>query len=290
MMPGVPTRDTLGPLARTVRDTALLLDVIAGYDPNDPVTAACVGHVPESFTGFLTSDALRGIRLGVIRDAMNKEAVPTSDEFKQVRAVIDRGLNDLANRGVELVDPVAVPELMELLDRAGGTFETEPAMNAYLAAHPNAPAKTLQEIVLRSEVLPSRRTRLIEAIGHTTDDPGYLRQMLARELLRQNVLKTMADHGLDGLVYATFDHPPQPIREDVMTSFKNVTYPGNNRVLAPMLAYPAISVPAGFMAGDLPVGIEFLGRPFSEGTLLRVAYGFEQATHHRKPPASTPAL
>jgi amidase len=290
MMPGVPTRDTLGPLARTVRDTALLLDVIAGYDPNDPVTAACVGHVAASYTDFLVPDALRGIRLGIIREPMNKEADPTSDEFKQVRAVIDRALDELANRGAELVDPAVVPDLMELLDRAGGTFETEPATNAYLAAHPKAPVKTLQEIVLSSEVLPSRRTRLLEAVGHSLDDPGYLRQMLAREQLRQNVLKTMADHRLDALVYATFDHPPQPIREDALTSFKNVTYPGNNRVLAPMLAYPAISVPAGFMARDLPVGIEFLGRPFSEGTLFRIAYGFEQATHHRKPPPSTPPL
>lgn len=290
MMPGSPTRDTLGPLARTVRDAAILLDVIAGYDPNDPVTAACVGHVPETYTSFLIADGLRGMRLGVIREPMSKEADPTSAEFKEVRATIERALGVLADGGAQLVDPVVIPGLMELLDRVGGTYETEAAMNAYLAAHPNAPVRTLQEIVLSSEVLPSRRTRLMEGVGHTTSDPGYLQQMLAREELRVAVLRAMADHQLDALVYATFDHPPQPIPADVMTSFKAVTYPGNNRVLAPALAYPAISVPAGATADGLPIGIEFLGRPFSEGTLFRIAYGFEQATHHRRPPASTPAL
>jgi Asp-tRNA(Asn)/Glu-tRNA(Gln) amidotransferase A subunit family amidase len=290
MMPAVPTRDTLGPLARTVRDIAILLDVIAGYDPNDPVTATCVGQVPETYTSFLVDDALKGIRLGVIREPMSKEAVPSADDFKSVRAVIDRALTDLAAHGAEIVDPVVVPDLMALLDKAGGTYETEPATDAYLAEHPHAPVKTLRDIVLSPAVLPSRKTRLIEGLGHTTNDVGFLIQSLTRDELRIAVLKTMADHDLDSLVYATFDHPPQPIPADVMTTFKRTTYPGNNRVLASMLAYPAIAVPAGRTPDGMPVGIEFLGRPFSDGTLLRIAYGYEQATHHRQPPASTPPL
>jgi len=104
------------------------------------------------------------------------------------------------------------------------------------------------------------------------------------------VLKTMADYQLDALVYATFDHEPTPVPADTMTRVTPPVQPGNNRALSPLLGYPALSVPAGFSADGRPVGIQFLGRPFAEGTLFRAAYTYEQATQHRRPPPSTPAL
>jgi Asp-tRNA(Asn)/Glu-tRNA(Gln) amidotransferase A subunit family amidase len=169
-------------------------------------------------------------------------------------------------------------------------YETEAAINQYLAELPGSPIKTLQEIVLSPKVLPYRRTRLLESVGRTTRDPGYLQELLLREQLRQALLKTMADSQLDALVYATFDHLPAVIPDDILSRTKNPSTPGNNRQLSPLVGFPAISVPAGFSADGLPIGIEFLGRPFSEGTLLRIAYGYEQATHHRCPPATTPPL
>lgn len=288
MMPATPTRDTLGPIARTVRDTALLLDVLAGYDPKDPVTAASVGHIPPTYTSFLVPDGLKGMRLGVIREPMANDTNPEAADFLQVRAAIDRALEDLASRGADVCD-VPMPTLKELLSRTTGTFETEAAIDGYLAQHPAAPVKTLQEIVLSADVLPWRRLRLMEGIGRTTNDPGHLQQLHVREELRRTVLTAMADYGLDALVYATFDHDPRIIPADFMTS-KNLSQVGNNRALAPMLAFPAISVPAGFTGAGLPVGIEFLGRPFTEGALLQIAYGYEQTTRHRRPPATTPAL
>ena len=131
--------------------------------------------------------------------------------------------------------------------------------------------------------------RLLEGVGHTTNDPGYLQQLLAREQLRQVVLQAMADHRLDALVYASFDHEPAIIPADFMTS-RSLSQRGNNRTLAPMLAYPAISVPAGFTSQGLPVGIEFLSRPFTEGLLFQIAYGYEQATLHRRSPQTAPPL
>jgi amidase len=290
MMPATPSQDTLGPIARTVRDTALLLDVLAGYDPHDPVTAASVGHVPPSYTDFLPPDGLRGLRLGVIREPLTDDTDPTAEDFGQIRAAIDRALADLANGGAEIVDPLTIPGLQDLLRRSGGSFEGEAAINGYLATHPEAPVKSVREIVLASEVVPSRRARFLDDLGHTTSDPGYLQQQLARTALRQAIFTAMADHRLDAVVYASFDHAPERIPADVLTIARRITSPGANRPLASYTALPAISVPAGFAPEGLPVGIEFLGRPFAEGMLLRIAHGYEQRTRHRQPPASTPAL
>jgi Asp-tRNA(Asn)/Glu-tRNA(Gln) amidotransferase A subunit family amidase len=102
----------------------------------------------------------------------------------------------------------------------------------------------------------------------------------------------MADHRLDAVVYATFDHPPGVIAEDLLSNPdpRDIAGLGNNRRLSPVLGFPALTVPAGFTADGLPVGLEFLGRPFSEGTLLKLGYSYEQGTRRRKPPSTTPAL
>ena len=292
MMPATPSQDTLGPIARTVKDAALLLDVIAGYDPNDPVTAYAVGQVPPTYTAFLDKDGLKGARLGVVREPFDSKTDTASDDYKKVKAVLDRGLADLRRLGAEVIDPVTIPEVRDRVKRAfdDNLFETEQAVDGYLAQHPNAPAKTLREILLTGKVVPSRATRLINNVGRTTDEAGYLKVLLLREETRQIVLQRMADNRLDALVYATFDYPPAVIRSDILTnpSFTDVADPGNNRRLAPILGFPALSVPAGFTADGLPVGIEFLGRPFSEPALFKVGYAYEQGTHNRKPPAATP--
>jgi len=290
MMPATPSRDTLGPLARTVRDTAILLDVIAGYDPNDPVTAACVGRVPASYTSFLDPNGLRGKRIGVIREPMAADTKTDAADFKAIRGVIDRALADMQAQGAEIVDDIQIPGLLDLIQRSGGTFEAEAAMDEYLAAFPNAPVKSLQELIIRPEVLAFRRIRLMEGVGRTVNDIGHLHQMLVREELRRAVLKVMADHRVDVLAYSSFDHDPIRIPDDVMTRKEQVSQPGNNRQLTPAIAFPAIAVPAGFTPDGLSVGLELTGRPFDEGVLFAIAYAYEQATQQRKPPSTTPAL
>ena len=294
MMPATPSQDTLGPIARTVKDAALLLDVIAGYDPNDPVTSYAAGQVPPTYTAFLNKDGLRGVRLGVIREPMDSKTDTASDDYKKVKAVIDKALSDIRNLGAEVIDPVTIPDLKDRVKKGydDNVFETEPAMDSYLAKHPNAPVKSLREILVTGKVVPSRSSRLMTNVGRTTDDPGYLKVLLLREETRQIVLKVMADNRLDALVYSTYDHPPAIIRADALTnpSFVDLADPGNNRRFAPMLGFPAMSVPAGFTTDGLPVGIEFMARPFAEPALFKVAYAFEQGTHHRKPPTTTPSL
>jgi Asp-tRNA(Asn)/Glu-tRNA(Gln) amidotransferase A subunit family amidase len=290
MMPATVTQDTIGPLTRTVRDTALLLNVMAGYDPNDPITAANVGHIPPDYTRYLAADGLRGRRLGVIREPMSESTNPDAEDFAQVRALLDRAVADMAAQGALIVDPAVIPGLRDLLRRSSaGEFEAEEVIDRYLAEHPHAPVRSLREIVMSPQVLGFHRTRLVGGVGHTRIDPGYLQLIRARDELRQAVLSTMADHGLDALVYASVDHLPQLIPDDIMTTSRRISSRGPNRALAPFIGWPAIVVPGGFVDG-LPVGIEILGRAWSEGDLIRIAYGYEQATQHRRAPWTTPPL
>jgi amidase len=316
MLPANPTQDTMGPMTRTVWDAALVLDAIAGYDPKDPVTAHAVGQVPATYTSTLKPTALRGARIGVLRMRRDTAAARsgaggaapatgTSDsaaarrdsiarvnaaEFAKVTPTFERALADLRAAGAVLVDSLAVPVVPGR--RVGNDFETEEATNAYFAEHPNAPVRTLSEILLAGTVNPWRARSMVGYLGKTTNDPDYLVVMQQRERMRVAVLKLMADHRLDALVYATYDAPPAPIAPDVLTNPRpNDSYGrGDNRGLSPTLAWPALTVPAGFSTDSLPVGLEFLGRPWSEPQLLAFGYAYEQATKHRRPPRTTPPL
>lgn len=289
MMPANPTQDTMGPMTRTVADAARVLDVIAGYDANDPITAETVGRMPASYQAALRPDALRGVRIGVRRVARDTSA-RYADEYAAVRVVMDRAIADLRAAGAEIVDSIVLPERQP--GSVSNDFETEEATNAYLAQHANAPVRTLQDILLTGDVNPWRARALIGYVGKSTRDPGYLTLLQQREALRVAVLKAMADHRLTAIVYATYDAPPTPIAPDVLTNPRpqDGYGRGDNRGLSPAIGFPALTVPAGFSEGTLPVGLEFLGRPFSEGELLALGYAYEQRTKHRRPPATTPPL
>jgi Asp-tRNA(Asn)/Glu-tRNA(Gln) amidotransferase A subunit family amidase len=291
MLPANPTQDTMGPMARTVTDAATLLDAIVGYDPRDPVTAYAVGQSPKTYTAGLRPDALRGARFGVLRDLMDTSLTRSSPEYVKVRTVIDRAIASLQGQGATIVDSVVIARLDAVGD-IGNDYETEQATDAYLKQHPNAPVKSFKEIMLSGMVTPWRARGMMAYVGKTTNDPGYLAVIQKREALRLSVLQAMADQKLDAIVYATYDAPPTKIAADVLTNAKTKDGYGlgDNRGLAPAIAFPAITVPAGFTSDSLPVGLEILGRPFTEAQLLGYAYAFEQGTHHRRPPGLTPAL
>ncbi len=293
LMPANPTTDTQGPITRTVMDAAILLGVIAGYDPNDPVTARAAGRVPESYEGGLGSDGLEGARIGVIRDPMDGSVDPDSEGFRHVRARIDAAVADLRRLGAEVLDPVAVDGIDRINAVFGSNvFETEEATDAYLSEHANAPYGTLRSILLSGRVTPWRAAGLAGSLGKSTSDPGYLEYLVGRDRIRRDVLVAMADHDLNALVYATFDHPVTLIAEDAETNPAPADRYGlgDNRLLSPVTGFPALTVPAGFTPEGLPVGLEFLGRPFTEAMLLRFGHAFEQGTGHRRPPESAPPL
>jgi amidase len=303
MLPANPTQDTMGPMTRTVMDAARLLDVIAGYDPNDPITAYAVGNVPPSYARALRADALRGMRIGVIRPrtdttrratgnaAADSAAAENAADRAKVRAVLDRAYADLARLGATVIDSLEIPALYDQRG-PGNDFETEEATDAYFREHPNAPVRTFKEIMLSGVVNPWRARGMMEYVGKTTADPGYLLVQQRRERLRVALLKAMADQRLDAIVYATFDNQPTPIAPDVLTNPRprDGYGRGDNRGLSPSTGFPALTVPAGFTTDGLPVGLEFLGRPWSEPLLLNLGFAYEQGTKHRRPPGTAPAL
>ena len=283
MMPFAPTRDTLGPITRTVRDAAIVLDVIAGYDPEDPITAQSYGQQPKTYTSFLVANGLAGMRFGVVRVPMSKDTDTSAADYKEIQAAITKSVADLVARGAKVVDPIAIPNLKDMVAAAGGGggSETEPAIDSFLAQNPNAPAHSLREIAASPLVLARRRGELGRNLVHPGDDTGQAKEASARDELRSLIFRVMADNRLDALIYATYDHAP---------SLVPMSTPGTNRVLASALGFPAIAVPAGFFPDGLPIGIEFLARPYAEGLLLKAAYDYEQTTKHRHPSPLTPAL
>ena len=292
-MPVKPrTQDTLGPMTRTVTDAARLLDVIAGYDPKDPMTVYSVSRTPESYTAYLMSDQLRGARIGVIRMSMDSEADPDSEDYKKVQEVIDQAYRDLESLGATLIDPVDIENLSLPGEISGDHYEFESAINSYLSELPDAPYEPLGSILLSGKVAPWHSPIMMQAMGKTTDDPGHLHFLHKREELRLSVLRAMADASLDAIVYPTFSHQPALIGPDVLTSpDPDDDYGwGDNRELSPSIGFPALTVPAGFTSDGLPVGLELLGRPFTEAMLLAFGYSYEQATQHRRPPRGLPSL
>jgi amidase len=295
MMPATPTRDTLGPLTRTVEDAAIVTSVIAGYDPNDPLTAQSEDRMPADgkYEDHLSKDALKGKRIGVIRETMASDTDPTKPDYARVRAVVDKAYADLSALGATVIDPIVVPNLKTLMSAATDyRGETEQAINAYLKQLPHAPVSSFAQIANSPLVTPTRRAGLRSALGKTTNDPAYLKETQAREQLRQTMLKVMADNHLDAVAYPVAYHEPPVIPDDILTNpdATSGVLTGTNRYLSPMIGFPALAVPTGFTSTKLPVGIDLLGRPFTEEMLFQIGYAYEQATEHRKAPSTTPPL
>src|SRR2546425_2980330 len=279
---------SLGPMARTVTDLAKLLDVMVGYDPEDPLTARGVGHVPDTYTQFLDRDGLKGARIGILREPMGQGSEPQSEDFAKITAVFNKTVAELKAAGATLVDPITIPKLNELLARrATSPSEVADAFKVFVGRSANPPFKTFQEMLAApgfAIVVPYAQNRL----RGTSDESRHYQFLRAQDELMTNFMKVLADNKLDAIVYKSVEHQPTLIKDGVNPPFVNTK--GVPHLNTFLVFVPAIAVPAGFTADNLPAGITFMGRPYDEGTILKLAYGYEQATHHRKPPQSTPAL
>jgi amidase len=279
-------------MARTVKDIARLLDGMVGYDPEDPVTALGVGKVDGSYTKYLNKNGLKGARIGILRDSIGNNSEPGTDDFNKVDAAFEKNVAELKAAGAVLVDPIAIPNLKTLLTRrVPDPVAADAALKLYLARNPNSPFKTREDYQKSPDIeksFPPPNVARWKAVPPPFNPARYVEYVQAREELMVAVLKVMADNKLDAIVHKTVEHQPALISEGInppYTSTKGV--PSWNT----FLIYPAsVTVPSGFTSDNLPVGITFFGRPYSEPVLLKLAYAYEQATRHRVPPKTTPAL
>lgn len=293
MYDGYPSEaSAMGPMARTVRDLAELLDVMTGYDPEDPQTALGVSHIPESYAKALDKDGLKGARVGILREPIGVNSQPDSDDFKKVDAVFEKNVAELKAAGAILVDPIVIPGLKELqTKRAGNSALSDEALRLWLARTPDSPLKTREDVGKSPDVdkiFPPTRAAQWKKPASPPDLAKYGEYLVAREQLMINLMKVMADNHLDAVIHKSVEHQPTLIKEGT-----SPPYPTNKGVpiLNTFLVYvPSITVPSGFTTDDLPTGITFLGRPYSESAMLRLAYAYEQNTRHRVPPKTTPAL
>jgi Asp-tRNA(Asn)/Glu-tRNA(Gln) amidotransferase A subunit family amidase len=275
------SQDTAGPLARSVEDAAIVLDATVGFDPTDPVTAASVGNIPDSYTDFLITTGLQGARIGVARELFGSNADP---EFAQTNAIINAAITQMQGLGATIVDNVTIPGLADILASPSlSAFEFRDNFNDYLAAEPNAPFSTLQAIIDSGLFLPSNRSTLIarNSVAPLETNAEYQDIIQNRPGRTQTSLLT-ALTGLDALIYPTSQAAPR-----LNTQAQRI---GANNRLSAFSGFPALTLPAGYTADGLPVGVEFLGRAFAEPTLLQFAYAFEQGAGGRLLPDTVPAL
>jgi amidase len=276
--------DIAGPMARTVADAAAVFQVVVGEDPADSVTVASRGRPREDYSAALRRDGLVGARLGVLQQAYSTATTDT-----QVVRVFRTALDDLRKAGAVVVDSVGVDSL-DAWRRAlsGGCLPFKYDLNAWLAQQGDrVPVKNLEAVIRSRRFHPSIETRLnaSQAVDTAPAQSGGCRSREEfRAKLRAGVLRLMDEQRLDALVYPTWSNPPRLIGD------LNTPHGDNSQLFSPSTGFPAISVPMGYTRGALPAGLQMLGRPWSEATLFRLAYAYEQATHHRHPPESAPPL
>ena len=302
ILPITADQDTAGPIARTVTDAAIMLGVIAGRDPGDPATAACAtaGRCHDEYTTFLDKHALRGARIAVPR-------VPYWNGFTSEQAqIMNDAIAALRSEGAYVADPYEIPNQAAISAFGICVSYPPPAncssvlmygqkrdLNNYLTTRPSAPVHTLTDIIAFNNAHAAVALKYGQAIFLAADQldtsPGSADA--ARYMADRATDLALTRAGLDA-VYSG----PDGIA-GTADDFDAILFPQNRGAAAPAKAgYPSIVVPGGFVppmgpvVNPSPFGVTFSGPAFSEPRLIALAYAFEQATLHRLPPASAPAL
>ncbi len=275
--------DVGGPMARTVEDAVRVLEVIAGYDPSDPITEQSEGHVPENYTQFLDTDGLQGAKLGVFRRYIDRE---TTDPG--IKDLTEQAIKDLEAAGAEIVDPFDLPNYETLTKDIWWCQTLQYDFDNYLASlGPDAKYKSLEEIVSTELYLPEHKEELEYQMGlpppEELDPPcSDLYSTPRNNDFRERIVATMDAAGIDAIIYPTWSNIARKIGD--MESPAG----DNSQHLSPHSGLPAITVPTGYTPEGLPGGMTFIGRLFAEPDLIRFVYAYEQATQHRRPSDAFP--
>ena len=269
------TQDIGGPLARTVTDLAIALDVSVGYDAADPATQVLRDMPAPRFESGLDKNALRGARIGVFRPYF-------LDTDAEIADTVRAALAAMKAQGATIIE-VPVAEFDSLIANTSViNMETKFDLMRYLRGVPNAPVHSMREILDKGlfDRALEMRFRTLDTVT-MLDSDQHKRALAKQQQLRARMERLMDSLSLDALAYPTMRQKPVLVGEP---------QPGATCGLSAQSGLPAISIPAGFMAEGLPVGIELMGRAFTDVRLVSLAYAFEQSGPRRRAPSTTPAL
>jgi amidase len=275
--------DIAGPMTRTVAEAVAVFQVIVGPDPDDPVTEASRGRPIPNYSQSLQREGLRGARIGILRQAYERPSLDT-----QIASVFARAVADLRANGATVIDSVPMPlldSIFRVQRESCSRFRHD--LESWMRSTGNrTPVKSLDDVVRSRRFHPSVQVRLEAAQRATAappdSQPGCAQNLQLRSDVRRVLGAAMDSLRLDAVVYPTWSNPPRLIGD------LNTPHGDNSQVYSPLTGWPAISVPMGYARNSLPAGMTILGRAWSEPTLIRLAYGYEQSTRHRRPPPVAP--
>lgn len=283
-------RDVAGPMTRSVTDGAIVLNVIAGHDPADAYTDLGRGRVEQDYTRFLDAGSLAGKRIGSLR-----ALVDTPDADPEIVRVYQAALADMARAGAVIVENFTIANLQSHMDASNFCVRFRYDMRRYLASlGPGAPIEDVIEVRASGRYDPYIEQRLDFFFGSNPADlhpgdfdppcPDYPEHP-GRQAFLSDVVGSMDEARVDAVVYPTWTNPPAHLDRAIEEYLGD-----NSQLVAPATGLPAVTVPMGYSRGHLPAGLQILGRPFSEGLLIGLAYAYEQQAPHRRPPQAFPPL
>lgn len=280
VIPLVFDRDIAGPMTRTVEDGVRVFNVVAGFDPADSLTVP--NKRENDYRDFLNLDGLQGKRIGVFRALVDHE-----DADPEITALFLEALIDLEKAGATIIDPVEILNFDSISEAIPfcGRFRYD--VGQYFKSLPNPPLLDVNDVLVSGDYAPETKGSLeyfsqfpLDVSPDDWDEEcdTWPNNSLRNELL-SNAIAAMDQNDLDAFVYPSWSNPPAKIDE------ADPGYKGDNsQMLVPDAGLPAVTVPMGFWDSRLPAGLQFAGRPYSEGVLIELAYAYEQAVTHRRPP------